>query len=211
MKKIFLPIVALFIATSCNQTPKTEVTNAGETQTAATATGTTFTADKSTSKVSFEGAKPVGTHTGDFSLTEGSFSVAEGKISAGKFVIDINSMLITDKNQTMSEKLKKHLLSPDFFDAEKFGTATFEITGSEVLTGDSLNSHKISGNLTLKDSTRNVSFPAKITVADSTASATASFTIDRTQWGLFYGNDKSLGDKFIYPEVKIALSIQGKK
>ena len=109
MKKIFLPIVALFIATSCNQTPKTEVTNAGETQTATTATGTTFTADKSTSKVSFEGAKPVGTHTGDFSLTEGSFSVADGNITSGKFVIDIASMVITDKNQTMSEKLKKHL------------------------------------------------------------------------------------------------------
>ena len=42
MKKIFLPLVALFFVASCNQTPKTEVTNTGETQTATTAQARVF-------------------------------------------------------------------------------------------------------------------------------------------------------------------------
>ena len=35
----------------------------------------------------------------------------------------------------------------------------------------------------------------------------ANFNIDRTNWGLSYGNDKSLGDKYIRPEVNIGLNI----
>jgi hypothetical protein len=41
--------------------------------------------------------------------------------------------------------------------------------------------------------------------------ADADFNIDRTQWGIVYGNDKSLGDKFIRPEVNIKLHIEANK
>ncbi|MBK8329991.1 MAG: YceI family protein [Bacteroidetes bacterium] len=85
------------------------------------------------------------------------------------------------------------------------------MTNCTALTNDSNATHTFSGNLTLKDSTKNVTFPAKVTMNDATITAVADFNIDRTQWGLFYGNDKSLGDKFIYPEVKIKLNINAKK
>ncbi|MCG7859338.1 YceI family protein, partial [Flavihumibacter sediminis] len=92
-----------------------------------------------------------------------------------------------------------------------FPTASFVITGVEPITGDSTATHKISGNLTLKDSTKNVSFPAQVTVAETGVKAAANFNIDRTQWGMFYGNDQSLGDKFIRPEVNIKLNINANK
>ena len=38
--------------------------------------------------------------------------------------------------------------------------------------------------------------------------AEADFNINRTDWGITYGNDQSLGDKFIKPEVNIKLNIK---
>jgi polyisoprenoid-binding protein YceI len=71
--------------------------------------------------------------------------------------------------------------------------------------------HIISGNLKLKDSTKNISFPAKVEITDASVTAVADFNIDRSTWGLSYGADKSLGDKFIRPEVNIKLNITAKK
>jgi polyisoprenoid-binding protein YceI len=69
----------------------------------------------------------------------------------------------------------------------------------------------VSGNLTLKDQTKNVSFPAKIDLDDNTLKAKANFDIDRRQWQMNYGNDKTLGDKFISETVNIELDLQAKK
>lgn len=213
MKKTILSIAMLALLASCQSGPEGETATTADKQEASKGTGTVYNVDKATSLVSFIGSKPVGTHGGDFTLSEGSLTVNEGNISAGSFLIDINSMKITDAglDSESSAKLKMHLLSPDFFDAAKFGNAKFELTNCTVLANDSNATHTISGNLTFKDSTKNVSFPAKVSITETAVSATADFNIDRTQWGLFYGNDKSLGDKFIYPEVKIKLNIAANK
>ena len=41
-------------------------------------------------------------------------------------------------------------------------------------------------------------------------SAQANFNINRSDWGLSYGNDQSLGDKFISPTVNLNLDIKTK-
>ena len=110
-----------------------------------------------------------------------------------------------------------HLKSPDFFNAEKFPTAKFEITSVEnYTTSDTVSSviaganYKISGNLTLKGIVKNVTFPAKVNILDGGINAIASFNIDRTNWGIVYGNDKALKDKFISEVVNISLDIKSK-
>jgi polyisoprenoid-binding protein YceI len=211
MKKSILSLAIIALMASCQSAPEGETATTADTQTAAAATGAAYNVDLGTSKVSFVGTKPVGTHSGDFKLSSGTINVENGNITSGKFDIDIKSMVSTDKDTAYTGKLMGHLLSADFFEAEKFPGAKFEITKCEALTEDSNATHTISGNLTLKDSTKNVTFPAKVTITDADMAATAEFNIDRTQWGLFYGNDKSLGDKFIYPEVKISLNISAKK
>lgn len=211
MKKIIFPILTMALLTSCNEAPKGEEAATTEAQQPVATTGTPFKVDVASSNVAFLGTKPIGTHSGVFKLTDGELSITDNKLSGGNFSIDINSMTITDKDLTYSEKLKAHLLSPDFFDAAKFGVSKFEITGVESLENDPTGTHKISGNLTLKDSTQNVTFPANITITENEVKANGKFTIDRTKWGLYYGNDKSLGDKFIYPEVQITIDVTAKK
>lgn len=47
--------------------------------------------------------------------------------------------------------------------------------------------HTVSGNLTLKGVTKNIEFPARITVTGgNSAEAVAKFNIDRQHWGLKY-------------------------
>jgi polyisoprenoid-binding protein YceI len=116
------------------------------------------------------------------------------------------------------EKLRPHLMSGDFFDAEKFRTAKFEITKVEpyertdsdtsIVEGANF---RISGNFTLKDVTKNITFPAKIDLDGNRLKARGNFDIDRRQWNMNYGNDKTLGDKFISEKVNIELDIEANK
>lgn len=210
-KAIFLFASVAALATSCNNAPEGDAATTADAQAAAAGSGASYSIDTTASVVEWVGTKPVGQHNGTLKIANGEFSIADGSITAGKFTIDINSLTDLDMEGEMKGKLEGHLKSADFFDAAKYPTASFVITAVEPVTGDSAATHKISGNLTLKDSTKNVSFPARVTVADNTVKAIANFNIDRTQWGMYYGNDQSLGDKFIRPEVNIKLNINANK
>jgi polyisoprenoid-binding protein YceI len=216
-KHFFIAITAMAALTSCADAPEADKAKTGEQQEAAAGEGISMNADVAASTVSFIGTKPTGQHSGAFSLADGSVMMKDGAVTGGKFTININSLKITDKDTAYTSKLAGHLLSPDFFDAAKYSTASFEITGVEAYDSTKAKSllagatHIISGNLKLKDSTKNISFPAVVTVTDAGVTTQADFNIDRGNWGLSYGNDKSLGDKFIRPEVNIKLSIVSKK
>lgn len=212
MKKSILSLVAIAaVVVSCNQAPDATKAETAEKQEAAAGAGTSYAIDTNESLIGWLGTKPVGQHNGEFRLASGSLSVADGAVTGGNFVIDINSIKNFDLIDDSNGKLVGHLKSADFLDAENHPTAKFEVTKIEALQNDTTGTHKVSGNLTLRDSTKNVTFPAKIVVTDSDVTTTANFNIDRTQWGLFYGNDQSLGDKFIRPEVNLTLNIKAKK
>jgi polyisoprenoid-binding protein YceI len=157
-------------------------------------------------------------HPGTFRLSSGSVAVANNQITGGHFIIDIKSMELEQKGEMFQGKLQTHLMSGDFFDAEKFGSAKFEITkvepykneGKDTSIVDGAN-FMVSGNLTLKEVTKNVSFPAKIDLDGNRLKADASFNIDRTQWRMNYGNDKTLGDNFISETVNIELDLEAVK
>ena len=158
------------------------------------------------SRITFIGTKPTGRHEGYFKVSDGRLEVSEGKLKSGKFEIDMNSLTITDLEGKQKESLEGHLKSGDFFTVEKFPTAMFYITGVEKSEGE--NSHTIAGNLTIMGETQNVEFPADVDIQeDGTLSAKANFNIDRTKWGIKYGSEKSLGDKFIRPEVNISINL----
>jgi len=216
MKKTILAfaICAGFLA--CNEAPKADATTTTDATTAAAGTGTTYNVD-STSTVSFVGTKPTGTHTGNFKVSQGSFAIADNNITSGSFTIDVNSLFVTDLKGEEKGQLEGHLKSPDFFDAAKYATAKFEVTNvapydsakaTSLLPGAT---HIISGNLTLKDSTKNVSFPAKVAVADNMVTAAADFNIDRTLWGLNYKGPNNPTDWVIKKEVNLKLNIVAKK
>lgn len=220
MKKLILSIAAASaLLTSCQDAPKADTAVATEAQAVEnTGAANELKADVAQTKVEFVGTKPVGKHHGVVMIKEGSLALEEGTIKGGKFVFDLNTLYTDDMDSTGNAKLTSHLLSPDFFDVANHPTATFEITSvtagvdssiKEVIMKDA--THTITGNLTLKGVSKSISFPAKVMLADGSATADANFNIDRTQWGLSYGNDKSLKDKFISPIVNIGLHLVAAK
>jgi polyisoprenoid-binding protein YceI len=204
--------------TACSDAPKGDNAAVTEEQAAATATGQSMMVDTTTSLVKFTGYGVGKNHPGNFKLSSGMVAVTGNQVTGGEFEININSMTMEEQGEMFQTKLKPHLLSGDFFDAAKFGTAKFVITKVEPYVADGKDTSvvaganaTISGNLTLKNETKNVTFPAKVEVTESSVSAMGNFNIDRRQWQMVYGNDKSLGDKFISETVNIQLAIAAKK
>ncbi len=219
-RSILLFSMGALVLASCQGDPKAdEAKTADSVAVTAPATGNTYKADLTQSNVQWTGTKPTGQHSGVMMLKDGSLNVDNGAVTGGEFTIDVSTIKITDADTNGASKLAGHLSSPDFFDAAKYPTAKFVISsvtpgvdtagGKELVMKDA--THTITGNLTLKDQTKSVSFPAKVSTTDAGITADANFNIDRTQWGLVYGNNKGLGDKFIRPTVNIILHLVANK
>ncbi|WP_299826408.1 YceI family protein [uncultured Pontibacter sp.] len=214
--------------TACDTSVKTDNALVGEAITTKTKikAPTVFLIDTAKSQLTWIGAKMTGRHNGYFKIKEGELHLNESQQASGNILIDMTTMQADDKtiDKASNLKLTKHLKSEDFFDCEKYKTAAFELTAlapydsSQVkptqprtTPDDALRvknpTHFVTGNLTIKDITKSVTFPARITLEDNQLKAKANFNIDRTKWGLIYRSDKSLGDQTIRPKVNIGFDI----
>ncbi len=160
----------------------------------------------STSKVQWSASRPGETYNGVFATQNGKFIVKDKALAGGQFTIDILSLDVWNLSVADGKnKFIGHLKSPDFFNADKYPTAKFEITSIEkTATEDSLN---IGGNLTLRDSIKNIHFIARVTVADHSLSAKASFDIDRTDWGINYKGAGNPQNWIISKKVNLQLDV----
>ncbi len=230
LKTILLSSAVAFLATNCSQAPKSdkaETSEAKKVDEKKSAESEEVAVDTKSSVVTWVGTKATDRHDGTFKLSEGKLSVKERKVVGGSFTIDINTLEVKDLTEDKGKgKLEKHLKDNDFFDVEKFPKATFEITnvvgyskskkddGEEKEKKYTLSdpNSRVTGNLELKGIKKSISFPAKITVdKDGNVKAVAKFNIERTDWKLSYGSDKSIKNSFINPTVHIGFDITAKK
>ncbi|MFM2376865.1 MAG: hypothetical protein RLZZ165_1962 [Bacteroidota bacterium] len=211
LKYFLFSAMAILILASCGGSTPTTATAADSVATAAP-TAATFKVDPATSEVEWHGSKLAYGHTGVIKLTEGSLSVDNGNVTAGNFAIDMKTIEERGGKPEDAAKLAGHLMSPDFFDAEKFPVSKFEVTGSSELKTDST-THMIKGNLTIKDQTKNIEFPAKVTIEGSNLTASASFSINRNDWGVTYGSGLSgaIGDKVIGDNIDYKVTLKATK
>ena len=154
-------------------------------------------------------------HKGTINVTSGNLSVANGKLTAGEFAIDMASIASTDgMDEEKTGMLVGHLASPDFFDVANHPKASFEITAVEDVAGDAAITHKISGNLTLRGVTKEITIPAKVNIVDGAVMATSEFTFDRSDFGVNYGSSKIdvnlVKDKVISDDIKLNLNLVAK-
>ncbi|MFC4872373.1 YceI family protein [Negadavirga shengliensis] len=223
------------VAFSCGGSADTVETK--DAQEVAAGSGQTLSLDHSTSKVNWRGYKPTGQHYGIIPITGGELTVEGNEITAGNFTFDITALEIHDmeKSDENHTKLWNHLQSDDFFDATNYPEAKFEVTeiisyGSGNLVEDKEEfasdntpksaselapdspTHWISGNLTMRGTTKNIKFPARISVDNNAVTAHAGFNIDRTEWGLSYGDEAGVAnkaaDRFIYNSVSVEFDIK---
>lgn len=239
MTKQILAIIAvggMFALTSCgdNQGNTAETTEAQEVQEVA-AEATMLSVDPMSSEITWIGSKPTGKHNGTISVTGGDVALQGTEVTGGNFVIDITSLTVLDMPEGSQShgKLRGHLMSDDFFSAEEFPTAEFTITSlspydqTQLVVNDEFETentpleadehiidnptHMVSGNLTMRGTTKNVTFPARVQVIDGQVAAAAKFNINRTDWGLQYNNEANVADKlkdgFIYNTVNVGFEL----
>jgi polyisoprenoid-binding protein YceI len=164
------------------------------------------------SQVEWLGKKVTGEHYGTISISKGDLKLENDVLTGGSFEIDMKTIICTDlENQDANQKLVGHLKSDDFFGVEKFPTANFVITGVEK-TGST--KYLVHGDITIKGITKSISFPTQVAIYGDKASATASITIDRSEFNVKYGSGSffdGLGDKMIYDEFTLDVTLVANK
>lgn len=175
--------------------------NAGRTR----VTDGAFSVDTTETEVRWTGSKTLVANykdTGTLGIKEGSVSVEEGKITKAEFAFDMATILAESTGGGAGqEMLTNHLKSADFFDVEKYPTATFtatKVTPAEDVATSFM--YTVSGDLTIKGTTKEVTFPMAMYMKDGSFHAKATTTVDRTEFNVRYGSDKffdNLGDKVI--------------
>lgn len=83
------------------------------------------------------------------------------------------------------------------------GLPNYELAGA---------THEIIGNLTMRGKTLAITVPARISNNNGNIEAFTNFSIDRTKWGLMYGDESKAVDKakdqFIYNRVGIGFNVK---
>ena len=209
MKNVILIIVVVLTAISCKKDPKNKVDISEAKDVIEVESSKAILIDAEHSKVIWKGFKPGGEHYGLITISEGTISITDGTLVGGAFKFDMNSITDTDMpaDDEYNAKLVKHLKSADFFDVENFPTATFEITDITDLGGDL----KISGNLTIKGTTKNITIPAAMISNNGKVTLKSDvFTVDRTDFNVRYGSKRffdNLKDKFINDEFELSFEL----
>lgn len=187
LTSVFLGIMIGILSVSCGKDkPLTSESN----QVATTSGGTSYVVDTLNSKIEWKGFKVFKTdntsHFGIIKFESGDVTIKDGKLESGKFVADMSSLENVDlkADAEQKSKLEGHLKSGDFFEVEKFPTASYEIT--KVVhneTGDY--NTTLEGNLTIKGITKPVQFNANVSLkAGEVSIATEPKDIDREDFGV---------------------------
>ena len=137
-----------------------------------------------TGTVGFTGAKVTKSHDGVFGDWSGQLYVDGDAVTGLTLDVAVGSL------QTDSAKLDGHLKSEDFFEVARWPTATFrsKAVAAGAPEGSQLAgaTHTVTGDLTIRDTTREVSFPAAITVEGGEVRAATEFFINRADFGIVY-------------------------
>lgn len=180
--KFFSSLFIFTLLAACGTTVSTE-TEMEDEATSSEAMENMEDTEATESSLTFVGGSSLVDHDGGFSsftveLT-GSEDPTEATLTA---TIDLGSVY------TDSERLTGHLQQEEFFDVENYPEATF--TSTSIVT-DGENTYDITGNLTIKDITKEIIMD-DVTITDDMIKA--SFDIPRKEFNV--GND-SYGDKLL--------------
>lgn len=150
------------------------------------------------SKISFVGTKSKGRHDGGFKQFTVTINPIQADLSASKINVDID----VDSMWTDTGKLTNHLKSPAFFEVKKYPKASFVSTAIKPNKSADA-THTITGDLTMHGQTKQISFPAKITITDDAVAIDGEFKINRHDFGISYGKGQVHDDVTLKVAVRV--------
>jgi polyisoprenoid-binding protein YceI len=155
-----------------------------------------LTADVAQSKVMFLISRAVGEHIGRFEQFNATLELSNGKPSKLEIAVKTGSV-VADR-----EGLTSHLKSSEFFDVDKFPTATFTTETIEPITGEP-DTYAVTGTMRLHGVSGKLEFPATITVEPERVLGRATLEISAKAFGINYA-----GMEAELAEDAVALNIE---
>jgi polyisoprenoid-binding protein YceI len=153
--------------------------------------------DQAASVVEWMGRNLFNRHIGTVQLGPGTIDVKHGLLAGGHLTVDMTTLRCTDLTDPgLNAYLIAHLKSDDFFSAEKYPSAEFNILAATIRSGavPGEPNYQIRGDFTLRGVTKPLDL--SVVVARKTGgafTAQARLDIDRTLWGAVYGSAKFFG------------------
>ncbi|MFE0243763.1 YceI family protein [[Kitasatospora] papulosa] len=192
-----------------NTNPSTTATLAVDPALAAL-TGT-YTIDPAHSSIGFTVRHAMVTNVrGSFGEHEGTLVLDGSAPSNSSASIDVK---IASVDTGIADR-DGHLVSGDFFDAEKFPLMSFRSTQAEQLGGDT---YRVTGDLTIKDVTRPLSIDLEFNgsatdvYGNERVGFEGSTDILRSEWGLTWNAALETGGVMVSDKVKLNFDISAIK
>ena len=174
-----------------------------ESTTAGTLPTGTWQLDPVHSQIGFAVKYMVGTFRGSFSPVAATLAVAENGSAS------LTGSARAESVKVQEPSLVAHLLSPDFFDAERAPELGFRSTGVRV-SGDHV---VVDGELSIKGATKPVTLEGDVTEAITDPygreriGITLAGSIDRTDFGMTWNNPLPSGKSALANEVTLAAEL----
>ena len=156
----------------------------------------TWNADPVHSQVGFEVAYIVGTFRGTFSPFEATLEVREDGTASLRGSTRVEGIRVQDENLTA------HLLSPDFFDAERAPEITF--------SSDAI---RVEGEISIKGTAQPLTLAGTITGAGQDAYGNERVglklagAVDRTAFGIEWNNPLPSGEPALADDVTLVAEV----
>jgi polyisoprenoid-binding protein YceI len=214
MKKLVFPLLAA--ATLFTLPAFTPATAPAATMVTPKAGPDSYAVQPQLSTLGWVAKKVTGQHNGTVPLKDGQMQVKGSQIVGGTFTFDVAGLKILDvTNEGMNTRLTTHLKSDDFFSTDQHPTATFVISSLKPVKADaSGNNAEVTGKLTIKGITQDLTFAAKVGVKGGLASASGVATVDRTKFDIKFRSAaffSDLGDKAIEDTFTLNFNVVAKK
>lgn len=198
IKKIFaLPLIVVCVVLSACQTSSlTEEEKAPVAPSSAAFTGELRSIDKTQSRISFTGKSNIISHEGkfnDYNATVMLDAAEPANLEKAKIEAEIDMTSV----EADAAGLQGHLAKEDFFSVAEYPTATFVST---MIVSKGNNQYDVTGDLTIKGTTKTITVPAEITAEY----LTAQFDLPREDFGI--GNN-AYGQKLLEPTVPVDIKL----
>lgn len=213
-REFTLAITFLVLLAACKPTPQGQrapiAEASGETKKYADGESMRVTSGQ----LNWTASKPTKQHLGTVEIEGGTVQVKGTDLLGGNLEVDMTTVSSIDLEGEMKQKLESHLKSEDFFDVQKFPTASFTVTSVSRSSEVPMATHRVTGDLEIKGIVKSVTVPVNISfVGDKLLAATPAFTIDRTAWDIKYmsGLIGTAADKLIHDEISLVITFDAQK
>jgi polyisoprenoid-binding protein YceI len=171
-----------------------------------------FPADPARSRVAWTGRNIASSHFGSIPLVEGTLRVEDGRLTGLSLAVDMTKISCEDiEDPEMAKVLEAHLKNEDFFEADRFPVAKFTSTRIEQVDGPDSPRVSVTGDLEIRGVVNEVSVEGVFGKNfEGDYAASASFDLDRTEWGALYGSPRffrRLLGHFVREEVSLSVTL----